>query len=49
MEDSAVLTVACVNEDHRQIGLQTFIQHGGQLLMYCCFWAASSGWVNTST
>ena len=32
MEGSAVLTVACVNENYRQISLQTFIQHGGQLL-----------------
>ena len=29
MEGSAVLTVARVDEDHRQIGLQTFIQCGG--------------------
>ena len=32
MEGSAVLTVARVDEDHRQISLQAFIQHGGQLL-----------------
>ena len=32
MEDSAVLTVACIDEDHWQIGLQAFIQCSGQLL-----------------
>ena len=32
MEGSAVLTVACIDEDHRQSGLQAFIQCSGQLL-----------------